>query len=74
MSIARNNLLENREMSLEDRRFLLAPHRASELAEQQELVAVHEDFLVIALGSPSRGHRRAPGCNGLQWIAEHIIT
>ncbi|CAK9010716.1 unnamed protein product [Durusdinium trenchii] len=34
-----NNLLENREMSLEDRRFLLSPHRAERLAEQ---VVLHQ--------------------------------
>lgn len=61
-----NNLLENREMSLEDRRFLLSPNRAAELVQQLQgdelakLVPVHEDFLVIALGSPDRGNPLDP--------------
>lgn len=43
------------------RRFLLSPDRAAELQQQldqeqlAELVPVHKDFLVIALGSPDRG-------------------
>ena len=39
------------------RRFLLSPDRAAELAGEDlaNLVPVHEDFLVIALGSPDRG-------------------
>ncbi|CAE7437585.1 unnamed protein product [Symbiodinium natans] len=62
-----NNLLENREMSLEDRRFLLAPARAKQLREQfgsdqefSQLVPVHEDFLVVALGLPERGNPLDP--------------
>lgn len=61
-----NNLLENREMSLEDRRFLLSPNRAAELLQQLQgdelakLVPVHADFLVIALGSPDRGNPLDP--------------
>lgn len=56
-----NNLLENREMALEDGRFMMAPARfdelnsgaevAPELAELQ-LVRVHPRFRVIALGVP----------------------
>jgi len=62
-----NNLLENREMSLEDRRFLLAPERAKQLRAQfgshkefSQLVPVHEDFLVVALGMPERGNPLDP--------------
>eukprot|EP00055_Hartaetosiga_balthica_P017545 m.118566 g.118566 ORF g.118566 m.118566 type:complete len:1915 (+) comp9344_c0_seq1:274-6018(+) len=55
-----NNILENREMHLEDGRFLVAPERYDNLLKQfskQELerlhlVRVHEDFQVIALGLP----------------------
>jgi hypothetical protein len=55
-----NNLLENREMHLEDGRFLVSPARfdhlratntAAEL-ERWRLVRVHEEFRVIALGLP----------------------
>lgn len=54
-----NNLLENREMQLEDGRFLVAPQRYDRLvkegkdAGQLNLVRVHEDFRVVALGVPS---------------------
>eukprot|EP00545_Synedropsis_sp_CCMP1620_P013255 CAMPEP_0119030820 /NCGR_PEP_ID=MMETSP1176-20130426/41225_1 /TAXON_ID=265551 /ORGANISM="Synedropsis recta cf, Strain CCMP1620" /LENGTH=1404 /DNA_ID=CAMNT_0006987197 /DNA_START=172 /DNA_END=4386 /DNA_ORIENTATION=+ len=53
-----NNLLENREMHLEDGRFLVSPRRHEELirdglASDSFLVPVHEDFRVIALGVPS---------------------
>jgi hypothetical protein len=51
-----NNLLENREMALEDGRFLLPQARYAELSpeqrEQSRLVPVHPDFRVIALGVP----------------------
>lgn len=56
-----NNLLENREMALPDGRFLVAPARFDELAarqggsqalEAEDLVRVHEDFCVIAIGLP----------------------
>ena len=57
-----NNLLENREMALEDGRFLLAPGRARDLRADdpgaqwvQRLVPVHPDFIVVALGLPGRG-------------------
>ncbi|KAG0224963.1 von Willebrand factor A domain-containing protein 8 [Actinomortierella wolfii] len=58
-----NNLLENREMALEDGRFLVNPSRfdklvaeggmtAVETMEHHKLVKVSEDFTVIALGLP----------------------
>lgn len=55
-----NNLIENREMALEDGRFLVAPARYDKLARthtHQELAAlnlvrVHPDFRVFALGLP----------------------
>ncbi|CAG7731785.1 unnamed protein product [Allacma fusca] len=55
-----NNLLENREMNLEDGRHLIAPERYDKLIkehstdslERWKLVRVHEDFRVIALGLP----------------------
>jgi MoxR-like ATPase len=55
-----NNLLENREMALEDGRFLMHPvrfdsllrtHTADELASKG-LIRVHPNFRVIALGTP----------------------
>ena len=57
-----NNLLENREMQLEDGRFLVAPKRYDNLVagrsrlqhlQQLKLVRVHEDFRVVALGVPA---------------------
>lgn len=60
-----NNLLENREMSLDDGRFLVSPEAWKRLSEHHgttkdslavgahTLVKVHEDFRVIALGLPS---------------------
>jgi hypothetical protein len=55
-----NNLLENREMQLEDGRFLVAPDRydalKKELSQEEldrlSLVRVHEKFRVIAVGVP----------------------
>ena len=58
-----NNLLENREMALEDGRFLLAPNRFNSLLngpdkltkeelESKGLIPVHENFRVIAIGLP----------------------
>ncbi|KAJ3272682.1 hypothetical protein HDV01_005318 [Terramyces sp. JEL0728] len=56
-----NNLLENREMALEDGRFLVHPKRFDEIMQSSanegdyqkfKLVKVSEHFLVIALGSP----------------------
>jgi hypothetical protein len=55
-----NNLLENREMTLEDGRFLMSPVRYDELLKNHtkkeldamKLVRVHPRFRVIALGLP----------------------
>jgi MoxR-like ATPase len=55
-----NNLLENREMQLDDGRFLMAASRYDKLLQDHtkeeldawKLVRVHEDFRVIALGLP----------------------
>jgi len=62
-----NNLLENREMALEDRRFLLAPERAEQLQSEgrgsawaEKLVPVHPEFIVVALGLPGRGNPLDP--------------
>lgn len=63
-----NNLLENREMHLEDGRFLIPAERYDKLLEQHGigelerwgLVRVSEDFRVIALGLPIPKYRGAP--------------
>lgn len=55
-----NNLLENREMHLEDGRFLVSPDRFRTLLSQfseeelreRRLLPVHPDFQVMALGLP----------------------
>ena len=55
-----NNLLENREMALEDGRFIVSPDRYEELLErhgveqiqQWNLIRAHPDFFVIAIGLP----------------------
>ncbi|XP_051781637.1 von Willebrand factor A domain-containing protein 8 [Erpetoichthys calabaricus] len=55
-----NNLLENREMQLEDGRFLTSSHRYDKLLKEHtkeeldawKIVRVSEDFRVIALGLP----------------------
>lgn len=55
-----NNLLENREMALEDGRFLVSPsrydnlinNRKDELLNQAKLVRASDRFIVIALGLP----------------------
>ncbi|CAB4415023.1 unnamed protein product [Rhizophagus irregularis] len=55
-----NNLLENREMSLEDGRFLVHPKRYDSLAktndknvmDEWKLVRVSDQFIVMALGLP----------------------
>lgn len=55
-----NNLLENREMQLEDGRFLVNHTRFQQLTKEssveqltaQKLQPVHPDFLVIAIGIP----------------------
>ena len=56
-----NNLLENREMALEDGRFIVSPARYVELVDQHgaatvkewNLVSAHPEFIVIAIGLPS---------------------
>ena len=57
-----NNLLENREMHLEDGTILLPHHRCQELSDSSSssssssssfLTPIHPDFRVIALGVPS---------------------
>ncbi|XP_041484897.1 von Willebrand factor A domain-containing protein 8-like isoform X2 [Lytechinus variegatus] len=63
-----NNLLENREMQLEDGRFLVASERYDKLLkdhtkeelERWKLVRVNEDFRVIALGLPVPKYRGNP--------------
>lgn len=57
-----NNLLENREMNLDDGHFLVSPERYDKLAHIAQnnssdlsnlnLLRVHEDFRVIAIGLP----------------------
>ena len=51
-----NNLLENREMHLDDGNFMLAAERYDKLEQQGEnmngLIRVHPDFRVVALGLP----------------------
>ncbi|KOC69518.1 Uncharacterized protein KIAA0564 [Habropoda laboriosa] len=77
-----NNLLENREMHLEDGRFLIPAARYDKLLEthsQEELdawrlVRVSEDFRVIALGMPSPrypGHPLDPPLRS-RFQARHI--
>ncbi|XP_044576312.1 von Willebrand factor A domain-containing protein 8 [Cotesia glomerata] len=77
-----NNLLENREMHLEDGRFLISSTRYDKLLEdhsQEELdgwklVRVSEDFRVIALGLPSlryHGHPLDPPLRS-RFQARHI--
>ncbi|GBG24399.1 von Willebrand factor A domain-containing protein 8 [Hondaea fermentalgiana] len=62
-----NNLLENREMQLEDGRFLMDPARYEELKDQvsmsdtqKHIVPSHKDFRVIALGVPVPPFRGKP--------------
>ena len=54
-----NNLLENRELNLDDGRFLVSPDRFEKLSalapsdlQKLNLLKVHEDFRVIAIGLP----------------------
>lgn len=47
-----NNLLENREMALEDGRFLVDARRFEALKATTGLAAVHRHFRVLALASP----------------------
>ncbi|XP_027851720.2 von Willebrand factor A domain-containing protein 8 [Aphis gossypii] len=79
-----NNLLENREIHLEDGRFLVAPKTYDKLLKEHglehmikwNLVRVSEDFFVIALGLP------VPTYNGIpldpplrsRFQARHIMT
>ncbi|XP_027212912.2 von Willebrand factor A domain-containing protein 8 [Penaeus vannamei] len=63
-----NNLLENREMQLEDGRLLIASSRYDKLLQEyseeelmkMNLVRVNEDFRVIALGLPSPPYQGHP--------------
>uniref|UniRef100_A0A665V7J8 von Willebrand factor A domain-containing protein 8 n=1 Tax=Echeneis naucrates TaxID=173247 RepID=A0A665V7J8_ECHNA len=63
-----NNLLENREMQLEDGRFLMAAERYDKLLQEHtkeeldswKIVRVSEDFRVIALGLPVPKYKGNP--------------
>eukprot|EP01012_Entosiphon_sulcatum_P065880 TRINITY_DN94903_c0_g1_i1.p1 TRINITY_DN94903_c0_g1~~TRINITY_DN94903_c0_g1_i1.p1 ORF type:complete len:229 (-),score=45.14 TRINITY_DN94903_c0_g1_i1:9-674(-) len=63
-----NNLLENREMALEDGHFLVHPKRFETLLSQlsledlasQKLLKVHPNFRVIAIGLPVPPYRGNP--------------
>ncbi|XP_072747214.1 von Willebrand factor A domain-containing protein 8 [Anoplolepis gracilipes] len=77
-----NNLLENREMHLEDGRFLIPGSRYDKLLKMHtqaeldawRLVRVSEDFIVIALGLPSPrypGHPLDPPLRS-RFQARHI--
>lgn len=63
-----NNLLENREMHLENGKFLMAPERYDKLLETQTkeeldklgLLRVSENFRVIALGLPTQKYKGTP--------------
>eukprot|EP00948_MAST-09A_sp_MAST-9A-sp1_P002850 g2850.t1 len=57
-----NNLLENREMALDDGRYLLPQKRYDELKLKgnPKFVPVHPDFRVIALGTPCPPYRGFP--------------
>lgn len=63
-----NNLLENREMQLEDGRFLIAPERydkllqehSKEILDNWKLIRVSENFRVVALGLPVPPFRGNP--------------
>ncbi|XP_068602140.1 von Willebrand factor A domain-containing protein 8 [Brachionichthys hirsutus] len=63
-----NNLLENREMQLEDGRFLMAAGRYDKLLqkhskeelESRKIVRVSEEFRVIALGLPVPKYKGSP--------------
>jgi hypothetical protein len=65
---ALNNLLENREMQLEDGRFLVSPSRYDSLLSthgedrllEWNLVRCHEDFRVLALTLPVPPHFGSP--------------
>ncbi|XP_061547312.1 von Willebrand factor A domain-containing protein 8 isoform X2 [Phycodurus eques] len=63
-----NNLLENREMQLEDGRFLMAAERYDKLLQEHtkeelddwKIIRVSEDFRVIALGLPVPKYKGNP--------------
>ncbi|KNC26477.1 hypothetical protein FF38_08605 [Lucilia cuprina] len=63
-----NNLLENREMHLENGKFLMAPERYDKLLETYSkeeleswgLLRVSEDFRVVALGCPTHKYKGTP--------------
>ncbi|KAH8385795.1 hypothetical protein KR093_006032, partial [Drosophila rubida] len=63
-----NNLLENREMHLENGKFLMAPERYDKLLEthtkekldQWGILRVSEDFRVVALGLPAQKYKGTP--------------
>jgi len=59
-----NNLLENREMALEDGSFLMAPGREMEICQAaqggRKLLSVSRDFLVIAIGLPVAKYHGSP--------------
>ncbi|KAM9851049.1 von Willebrand factor A domain-containing protein 8 [Aulostomus maculatus] len=63
-----NNLLENREMQLEDGRFLMSAERYDKLLQEhteeeldsRKIVRVSEDFRVIALGLPVPKYKGNP--------------
>lgn len=65
-----NNLLENRELNLDDGHFLIAPDRYDKLIElakknnvdlsKLNLLRVHEDFRVIAIGLPTPKYKGNP--------------
>ena len=65
-----NNLLENREITLEDGRILLPPHRAEALgihsdSPSKKIVPVHKDFRVIGLMRVNP-HKRGANSNSTQ--------
>lgn len=72
-----NNLLENREMALEDGRFLLPKKRYDSLTEEQRqlssLVPVHPNFRVIALGALSPAARRVGSYCRAPWSAAAAV-
>ncbi|XP_022208693.1 von Willebrand factor A domain-containing protein 8 [Drosophila obscura] len=63
-----NNLLENREMHLENGKFLMAPERYDKLLEKHSreqldewgLLRVSEQFRVVALGLPTHKYKGTP--------------
>lgn len=63
-----NNLLENREMHLENGKFLMSPERYDKLLQTYSkeeldkwgLLRVSEDFRVIALGLPTQKYKGTP--------------